>query len=131
MTGIKDNVLPGNALISFENIEGPLKVSLLENVNGGVSLTYDPSTKILEVHIKDERDKAKEGMYCGDTRKVYLENGLKSLEVFLDHYIVEIFVNDGEKVGSLLYWGNKGEEAKVRFEGQAKASWSRFSNPGE
>ena len=131
LTGIKDNLLPGNALISFEGIEGPLKVSLLENVNGEVGLTYDPSTKILEVRIKDERDKARDGMYCGDTRKVYLENGLKSLDIFIDHYIVEIFVNDGEKVGSLMYWGNKGDEAKVRFEGQAKASWSRFSNPGE
>lgn len=123
----RENTLSDGCLLSFLDIEGPFSLSLLENPNGRVVISYDGTSRILEVRIKDERVVAREGLYGGEVRKVYLEEGLRNMEVFIDYYIVEVFLNGGRKAGSLLYWGNEGEGGIARFQGKAKALLRKFS----
>ena len=73
----------------------------------GFSITYDKFRRRLVVERGDLENQCNEEF--GSTRTVTLEDGLKSLEIYVDRSSVEVFVNDGEYVLSSRIFPTAGE----------------------
>lgn len=81
----------------------------------GFEISYDKDTKrlVIDRSMMRSRHNAEYGL----TRQVTLENGLSSLEVYVDHSAVEIFVNDGEYVLSSRIFPEEAENM-IRMSGK-------------
>ncbi|MBE6129046.1 MAG: sucrose-6-phosphate hydrolase [Erysipelotrichaceae bacterium] len=73
----------------------------------GFAITYDKFRRRLVVERGDLENQCNEEF--GSTRTVTLEDGLKSLEIYVDRSSVEVFVNDGEYVLSSRIFPTAGE----------------------
>lgn len=69
---------------------------LMEGENGGLYLTYHQGT--LRLATVNGRVKRPDGIVL--IEKIY------KLELFVDRRVAEIFVNDGEKTGTRIFYGN-------------------------
>ena len=81
----------------------------------GFEIAYDKFKKILSVDRGDMNRQFNEEY--GKDRKIRLENGLKSLEIYIDHSSVEVFVNDGEYVLSSRIFPDQ-DENLIRMGGR-------------
>ncbi len=81
----------------------------------GFMISYDKFRKTLVLDRSDMNNQF--NTEFGAERKVKLENGLKSLEIYVDRSSVEVFVNDGEYVLSARMFPEK-EENLIRMGGR-------------
>lgn len=111
-TIVKDvlrGLMPRTAIIDLKNPDlASCELSLFsDNGKRGFEISYDRNTKILTVDRSGMLNQF--NTEYGNVRRVALENGLSSLEVYVDRSSVEIFVNDGEKVVSSRNFPEPGE----------------------
>lgn len=64
----------------------------------GFEIFYDKKASTLTLDRSEMTNRFNQEY--GEDRNIYLPNGLKSLEIFVDHSTIEIFINDGEFVAS-------------------------------
>ncbi len=100
-TILKDTLrglMPETAVIHLNNPDLTSCELSLYSGNGkrGFEISYDRNTRKLTVDRTGMLNQF--NTEYGTVRRVLLEDGLKSLEVYVDRSCVEIFVNDGEKV---------------------------------
>lgn len=99
------------SLASHLRIEGrnePLSLSFFLNSHGGVHLAYDPLKKEAVITIEDDRRESFL-IYDGEERTVELQDGLWSIDAYLDRYVLELCFNGGEKWASLMYYPHLSE----------------------
>ena len=110
----KRQVITGHAGQQYE-----LKLTIAKNQKGTLHLagnhTVDESLQIKFATGKDaflEVDRSKAGINFneeyGNTRKIQLPQGAElNLDIFIDHSLAEIFINNGEHVMTLRYFANQ------------------------
>jgi beta-fructofuranosidase len=86
-----------------------------QTLKKGFSIVYEPNHKYFTIDRGDLENQCNT-MY-GTDRRIKLENGLKSLEIFVDHSTVEIFINHGEYVMSSRIFP-KPSEHLIRMRGK-------------
>lgn len=86
-----------------------------QTLKKGFSIIYEPNHKYFTIDRGDLENQCNT-MY-GTDRRIKLENGLKSLEIFVDHSTVEIFINHGEYVMSSRIFP-KPSEHLIRMRGK-------------
>lgn len=93
-------LMPASAIIQLDNPDmQSLNLNLFaSNEKKGFEIVYDKNTKVLTVDRSDMINQF--NTEFGTVRRIALEDGLKSLDVFVDRSSVEIFINGGEKVVS-------------------------------
>lgn len=69
-----------------------------ETMKKGFAINYDTNRKYFTIDRKELEHQCNTDY--GTDRRIRLENGLKSLKIFVDHSTVEIFINNGEYVMS-------------------------------
>ena len=102
-------LMPASAIIRLDNPDKQSVELNLFSSNGknGFLISFDKNTGILTVDRSGMINQFNEEF--GNIRRVALDNGLTSLEVYVDRSSVEIFVNDGEKVISSRNFPDKSE----------------------
>jgi beta-fructofuranosidase len=81
----------------------------------GFEIRYDSAKKRLTIDKSDMRHVT--NAEFGTDRSITLEDGVKALQVFVDHSAVEIFVNHGEAVMSARIFPDK-DETMIRMGGR-------------
>ncbi len=89
-------LMPSSAIIELTNPDlASCELCLFaDNGRRGFEISYDRNTKVLTVDRSTMINKVNEEY--GSVRRIALENGLSSLEIYVDHSVVEIFINGGE-----------------------------------
>ena len=106
------------SLASRLRIEGGsegLSLSFFVNSHGTVRLSYDPLCKEAILRIEDDRRESFL-IYDGEERTVELQDGLWSIDAYLDRYVLELCFNGGEKWASLMYYPHLSEEGTAVVE---------------
>lgn len=93
---VSEGVLPIACELDIKIAEGFEKEDWNMSLLGGLSINYDSING--EITIDRSGMKKRFNIELGESRSRILENGLKSLRVFIDASSAEIFVNDGEAV---------------------------------
>ncbi len=106
--------VPSSYHLRFDGIKGDFAIDFYQNPHGSVRLSYDEDKWTLTLEIIDDRDKEKGRLYPPGKRVIELEHPLSGFEAFVDSYVLELFMNDGEKTASVMYYGNDGG-SKVRL----------------
>lgn len=91
-------LMPETAIIRLENPSLQSTELSLFSTNGkrGFEISYDRNSKVLSIDRSDMANQFNEEY--GAVRKIRLAEGLREIEVYVDHSSIEIFVNDGETV---------------------------------
>lgn len=102
------------------DIRNPDRESLCFNLftwgrDRGFEIAYDRDSSVLSIDRSMMRNCP--NREYGTERRITLENGLSSLEVFVDHSSAEIFVNDGEYVMSSRIFPEQAENM-IRMSGK-------------
>lgn len=104
--------------LKIEKPNGGFSISFFANSHGAVSLRYDPSKKEATIKIEDNRP---EGLrfYSGGERTIGFENGLRTIDAYIDRYVLELCFNGGEKWATLMYYPHllESEKAAIVVEG--------------
>lgn len=109
--------MPEACIVALENPDSNA-VSLeffAKTMERGFAIDYDANRKYLTIDRKDLENQC--NTEYGTDRRVKLENGLRSLLIFVDHSSVEIFVNHGEYVLSSRIFPNP-DEHMIRMRGK-------------
>ena len=86
-----------------------------QTMKKGFSIVYDPNRKYFTIDRGDLENQC--NTEYGTDRRIKLEEGLKSLEIFVDHSTVEIFINNGDYVMSSRIFPNP-DEHLIRMRGK-------------
>ena len=91
-------LMPKTAVIRLDDPDGEsVELNLFTRPRKkGFEISYDKNRKKLTIDRTDMINQFNEEY--GTVRTLKLEDGLKSLEIYIDRSIVEVFVNDGEYV---------------------------------
>ncbi len=90
-------LMPDSAVIEVESDNESVELNLYSTpLTKGFEIRYDKDSGYLSIDRGSMTQQFNEKY--GADRRVRLENGLKSLQIFVDRSSVEIFVNDGEYV---------------------------------
>ena len=81
----------------------------------GFSIVYDNIRQYFTIDRGDLENQCNTAY--GTDRRIKLENGLQSLEIFVDHSAIEIFINRGEYVMSSRIFPNP-DEHLIRMRGK-------------
>ena len=98
---------PGDESVELNLFSRPRK--------NGFVIKYDHNSRYLTIDRGDLNHQM--NTEYGTDRRIYLEEGLSALDIFVDHSSVEIFVNDGEYVMSSRYFADE-EEHLIRMRGK-------------
>ena len=98
---IEDKTLGRTPSACIIDLENPKYESVSMNlfagsIEKGFEISYNKNSK--DFYIDKGGMRIQTNTDFGTRRTVHLDNGLKSMEVFVDHSSVEIFLNDGEYV---------------------------------
>ena len=111
--------MPSSAIIRIENPDAEsLDLNLFSRnyvIARGFAISYEKYTKRLRIDRSDLTNQL--NVEYGTDRQIILENGLTSMDIFVDHSTVEIFVNEGEYVLSSRIFPTK-EEHMIRMGGK-------------
>ena len=111
--------MPSSAIIRIENPDTEsLDLNLFSRnyvIARGFAISYEKYTKRLRIDRSDLTNQL--NVEYGTDRQIILENGLTSMDIFVDHSTVEIFVNEGEYVLSARIFPTK-EEHMIRMGGK-------------
>lgn len=110
-------LMPRTAIIRLDDPDGEsIDLNLFaRSRKNGLAISYDKFRRRLTADKTDLIHQCNEDF--GTTRTITLENGLRSLEIFLDRSSAEIFVNDGEYVLSARIFPTA-EENLIRMGGK-------------
>lgn len=89
--------------LRIESSNEALSLTFFPNSHGGVHLSYEPLRQEAVLVIQDERPESSL-IYDGKERTIELQEGLRTIDVYADRYILELCFNDGEKWASLMYY---------------------------
>lgn len=110
-------LMPRTAIMRLDDPENEsIQLNLFaRSRKNGFAISYDKFRRKLVFDKGDLIHQCNEEF--GTSRTITLENGLKSLEIYLDRSIVEIFVNDGEYVVTARIFPTS-EENLIRMGGK-------------
>jgi beta-fructofuranosidase len=88
----------GELEVQFDGGEADLNLFVKENGEGGFRIHYDSDAKKCTIDRTGMNKRFNQNVF--EVLDMPLENGLKSLRIFIDRSSIELFANDGEAVFS-------------------------------